>query len=94
MRVREKIHEACRALSALGPRPRKGAVRTVLRTCVEWFNEADERAGGFIETEEREEIFMALEEIAVVARQKGLVYEIDIWRNWWGRAASSADPPT
>jgi hypothetical protein len=35
-----------------------------------------------IETEEREDICAALEELAFVARQKGLVAEIDEWRDW------------
>lgn len=57
-------------------------MRAVLKRCVEWFNEADEEFDGVIETEEREDIFGVLEEIAYVARQKSLVEEIDHWRNW------------
>lgn len=80
--ARQTIHDACRALSALGPKPRKTEVRAVLRACVEWFNTADESAGGVIETEEREDICAVLEEMAHVARQKGLVEEIEVWRDW------------
>ena len=57
-------------------------MRAALKSCVEWFNAADERAGGVIETEEREDIFAVLEEMAHVARQKNLVEEIDAWRDW------------
>lgn len=39
----------------------------MLKACVEWFNEADERAGSVIETEEREDILSTLEEMAHVA---------------------------
>jgi hypothetical protein len=80
--ARETIRAACIALNALGPKPRKAEVRAVLKTCVEWFNAADERAGGVIETEEREDICAMLEEMAFVARQKDLVDELDQWRNW------------
>lgn len=76
------IHDGCIALQALGPKPRKGDVRAVLKKTVQWFNEADEAAGGVIETEEREDICAVLEEMAVVARQKSLMDEIDAWRSW------------
>lgn len=81
-RARNAIHEACNALKALGPKPRKAHVRAVLKACVEWFNEADEREGGVIETEEREDILLALEEMVYVARQRGLVEEVERWRDW------------
>ncbi|CAN5646500.1 hypothetical protein BH10PSE5_BH10PSE5_04090 [soil metagenome] len=80
--ARKVVREACRKLEVLGPKPRKPDVRAVLKNCVEWFNDADERAGGVIETEEREDICAVLEEIAHVARQKSLVEEIDNWRAW------------
>lgn len=80
--ARKRIHDACRELSALGPKPRKADVRAVLKRCVEWFNDADDAAGGVIETEEREDICAVLEEMAYVARQKSLVDEVDNWRTW------------
>jgi hypothetical protein len=76
------IRKACEALSALGPRPRRADARTILKACVQWFNEADERAGRVIETEEREDICAVLGDMAYVARQRGLVDEIDQWRDW------------
>jgi hypothetical protein len=80
--AREVIHATCKKLEALGAKPKKADVRAALKSCVEWFNAADERAGGVIETEEREDIFAVLEEMAHVARQKSLVEEIDAWRHW------------
>ncbi len=80
--ARQTIHAACRDLSALGPKPKRAQVRAILKSCVEWFNKADEEAGGVIETEEREDICAVLEELAFVACQKSLVEEIDDWREW------------
>lgn len=80
--AREAIRNTCKKLEALGPKRRKADVRAILKDCVEWFNRADERAGGVIETEEREDICAVLEEMAHVARQKRLVEEIDNWRTW------------
>lgn len=80
--VRAALHDACRELAALGPKPRKPAVRAVLRKTVNWLNRADADAGHVIETEEREDICMALEEIAFAAGQPSLAGEIDEWREW------------
>lgn len=80
--ARKTIHDACRSLKAMGPKPRKAGVRAVLRECVTWFNDADEQAGGVIETEEREDICAVLEEMAFTAKQKSLVDEIEQWRTW------------
>lgn len=80
--ARAVIGSACDALKELGPRPRRPDARAVLKKTVIWFNEADEKAGGVIETEEREDICTVLEEMAYVARQKALVEEIDEWREW------------
>ena len=80
--ARAMIRTACDALKELGPKPRRANVRAILKKAVVWFNEADERARGVIETEEREDICAVLEEMAHVARQKVLVDEIDEWRNW------------
>jgi hypothetical protein len=80
--AREAVHNTCRAIRALGDKPRKPDVRRLLRECVEWFNTADAQAGHVIETEEREDICAVLEEMAYVARQKSLADEIDNWRAW------------
>jgi len=80
--ARNVIRDACLSLQALGPKPRKAEVRAILKKTVRWFNEADQKAGWVIETEEREDIYAVLEEMAHVARQKALVDEIDEWREW------------
>lgn len=80
--ARAAIHAACREIQALGEKPRRPAVRKILKSTVEWFNQADEAAGHVIETEEREDIVAVLEEIAHAAKQKALVGEIDDWRDW------------
>lgn len=80
--ARKVVLDACVALRDLGAKPRRAEVRAVLKETVQWFNEADDRAGGVIETEEREDICALLEEMAHVARQKALVDEIDAWREW------------
>jgi hypothetical protein len=69
-------------LQALGPKPKKAPVRAVLKACVEWFNAKDAEFGGMIETEEREDICAALEELATVARHRSLTREVDEWRQW------------
>jgi hypothetical protein len=80
--AREEMHRTVRALQALGPKPPRREVRAILKACVEWFNQTDEAFGGVIETAEREDIYQAIEELAVVARQKALIPEIDEWRAW------------
>lgn len=80
--ARAVIRSGCEALKELGPKPRRADVRAILKRTVLWFNYADEKAGGVIETEEREDICAVLEEMAYVARQKVLVDEIDEWREW------------
>ena len=80
--ARKVVHDTCRALSSLGSKPRKPEVRRILRECVEWFNQADEQAGGVIETEEREDICNVLEEMIYITRHKSLIKEIDEWRTW------------
>ena len=79
--ARATIRRACDALRELGPKPRR-ADGAVLKRTVLWFNAAEEMAGGVIETEERQDLCAALEEMAHVARQKILVDEIDEWREW------------
>lgn len=80
--ARGVIHDACRQLQTLGTTPGRADVRSVLKATVEWFNRADEAAGGVIETGEREDICAVLEEMTYVARQKALAGEIDRWRDW------------
>ncbi len=80
--ARTKLHDACRELKRLGAKPPKGEARAVLKALVLWLNEADRIAGEVIETEEREDLCAALEEIAFATRQPSLAAEIDEWRTW------------
>jgi hypothetical protein len=80
--ARDRIHSTCQSLRGLGDKPKKAAVRKILRECVGWFNEADKQSNGIIETEEREDICAVLEEIAYVAGHQSLTGEIDEWRDW------------
>ncbi len=82
LKARDVIHDTCRKLKALGPKPKKENVRAVMQSCVQWFNDADESAGGVIETEEREDICVTLQELASVAGQTALFEEMDNWRTW------------
>lgn len=77
-----RVHQACRDAQALGAKPRRPAMRKILKGLVEWFNQANRHAGGVIETQEREEIIDVLQEIAVVSRQHALVEEFHRWRDW------------
>lgn len=77
-----RVLQACRELAELGPKPRKAAARTALKALVSWLNEADARAGGVIETEEREDIYLVLEEIAHGAGHPSLVEEAAGWATW------------
>jgi hypothetical protein len=78
----EAMNKAIRAVVALGPKPKKAAVRAVLKSCVDWFNAEDDRLGGVIETIEREDILQLLADICFVAKQGRLIHEIDEWRTW------------
>lgn len=77
-----RVLAAYRQLQALGAKPRRPAVRKVLRELVQWFAEADERAGGVVDTEEREDIALVLEEAAYAAKQPALVEEFATWMRW------------
>jgi len=77
-----RVLQTCRELAELGPKPRKAAARAALKALVSWLNEADSLAGGIIETEEREDIYLVLEEIAHVAGHPSLVEEAANWATW------------
>lgn len=67
---------------ALGPKPKLGQVRDLLRACVLWFNEADEKAGNPIETEEREDLCEVLESVAIVMKKPSAFEAGDECRTW------------
>jgi hypothetical protein len=77
-RIRTTIHE----LRSMGAKPRRAQVRKCIRSTVEWFNEQDAKLNHVIETEEREDICLLLEDIVCVARQPSIADEIGEWRTW------------
>lgn len=81
-KARAKIQDTIQELQALGERPRKPAVRKILKACAEWFNAADAKHGGIIETLERDDICDVFEELAHITKQKALYEELEDWREW------------
>jgi hypothetical protein len=57
-------------------------VSAQLQKCVEKLNEFNAQNGNFIETDEREDLFMLFEEIMNAAKHPDLVQDIDKWRDW------------
>ena len=80
--ARDAIYRASEDLIDLGPKPGRKDVRKILKQTVAWFNETDREVGYVMDTEEREDILNALEELAHLARQPILVSEIDEWHEW------------
>ncbi|MDR3635089.1 MAG: hypothetical protein P4L84_14890 [Isosphaeraceae bacterium] len=79
---RKAFGEAVDALIALGPNPKKRAVATVIRRCVEQLNSLDEQYDGFIETGEREELCREIDELVYAAGLRGSSGMADRWREW------------
>jgi len=79
---RKAFREAIDALTALGPKPKKRAVATVVRRCIERLNSLDEEFDGFIETGEREELCREIDEIVYAAGLRGCDGMADRWRDW------------
>ncbi len=80
--LREQRLTLLHSLDALGPKPKKAAVRKVLKAFVSDLNNADAAAGGVIETEEREDIFITLDEMCIVVNHPSLIDEVNDWRTW------------
>ena len=49
---------------------------------LQWIKDADAAAGLGFETEERDDIYLLLEEITHVARQPSLLPEMEPWHTW------------
>ncbi|HVW39037.1 MAG TPA: hypothetical protein VHB99_17100 [Pirellulales bacterium] len=79
---RKAFREATDALIALGPKPKKRKIATVVRRCVEQLNSLDEQYDGFIETGEREELCREIDELVYVAGLRGSAGMADRWREW------------
>ena len=70
-----RVHQTCRVLEQLDRRPRRSELRGEVLDLVTWFNEADDRAGWVIETEEREDVHRVLEDICHAGRHPGVLDE-------------------
>ena len=80
--VRAEFRNAILELQSIPPKPNKKDTRRVLRTLVNQINSLDERHGNVVETEEREDLCTALEEVTFVAKHRELAEEVDSWRSW------------
>ena len=69
------MHQTCRVLEQLDRRPRRSELLGEVLDLVTWFNEADDRAGWVIETEEREDVHRVLEGICHAGRHPGVLDE-------------------
>lgn len=80
--VRKRSKELLSDLEALGAKPRRNDVRALLKAYISWLNEFDGSFGYAIETEEREDLMVFLEELCWATKQKPLIAEADAWREW------------
>ena len=78
----ERVRETYRELQALGPKPRKADARKAVKSLLWWIKAADVAAGDVLETEERDDIHLILEEMTHVARQPSLLDEVEPWYTW------------
>jgi hypothetical protein len=81
-KARQLIWNSVDQLKALPSKPRKREVRNILKATMFALNELNLAFGDVIETEEREDIMMVIEELAFVAKQRALMPELDELRDW------------
>jgi hypothetical protein len=80
--VRKRSKELLDDLEALGAKPSRKDVRGLLKSYISWLNTFDGSFGYVIETEEREDLMVFVEELCWATKQKPLISEADSWRNW------------
>ncbi|MEC8579249.1 MAG: hypothetical protein VXZ18_00745 [Pseudomonadota bacterium] len=80
--VRKRSRKLLSDLEALGAKPRRKDVRALLKAYISWLNEFDGSFGYSIETGEREDLIVFVEELCWATKQKPLVAEADAWREW------------
>ena len=80
--VRSAAHALLQTLSALGPKIPRPLARKHLTTFMTRLNELDADNGGWIETDEREDLMAYLEEVCHTIRQNPLLDELDGQRTW------------
>lgn len=77
----DRVRKMARALIGMGKEIDESVVRAVLEEGIAWFNRADAEAGHPIETEEREDIARAFEELATAAGHPNAASVLDA-RTW------------
>jgi len=80
--VRKRSKELLNDLEALRAKPRRKDVRGLLKEYISWLNKFDGSFGYAIETEEREDLMVFVEELCWATKQKPLISEADSWRDW------------
>jgi len=80
--VRKRSKVLLDDLGALGAKPRRKDVRRLLKAYISWLNELDGSFGYAIETEEREDLMVFVEELCWATKQKPLIAVADAWREW------------
>jgi hypothetical protein len=78
---RKVFKETIDGIIELGPHPKKRAVLTILRRCIETLNELDEQHK-FISTIEREDLCEEFDEIVHACGFRGEEELADRWREW------------
>lgn len=80
--VRKRSKDLLDELEALGAKPSRKDVRGLLKAYISWLNTFDGSFGYAIETEEREDLVIFVEELCWATKQKPLISEADSWRDW------------
>lgn len=80
--VRKRSKELLNDLEVLRAKPRRKDVRGLLKAYISWLNTFDGSFGYAIETEEREDLMVFVEELCWATKQKPLIAEADAWRTW------------
>lgn len=79
---RDLMKDLTEDLFRLGPGACEAEKLSVLKECIERFNEIDADMDHFIETVEREDIYSELEAVAHASGIESHISKIDDWRDW------------
>lgn len=79
---RRVFHDTIDSIVELGANPKRRAILTVLRRCVERLNELNEQYDHFILTFEREDLCEEFDEIVHASGLRGYKDLADRWREW------------
>jgi hypothetical protein len=79
---RKLIQDLVLQLLELGDADNARQKQIIMKSCVDAFNALDERFGGFIDTDLREQIVAELVGIGLAAGLASVADHIDEWRDW------------